>query len=727
MADKYPIYKQLDAMDCGAVCLRMIAAYYGAVHPLEMIKTKMQLDRDGVSMLNISDTAKTFGIDSLGVKVSLAKLQKGELPLPAIVHWGQNHFVVVYEINDKSVIVGDPAEGKRILSHQEFKSNWISDSSEEGIVLLLETTDKFATTQNEVPINQLESRSNPLWIYLTQNPKLWIQIGIGSLLIAVLYFLIPFFLKELIDNSFPGLSRSYLKIGIIGFFILGVSIILLELIRNYLSLYVGARTNLKLVSNYLFILTGQPIRFFETKLKWDLLQRIYDNIQVGEFLQSSSVKSIFYILNLIVFTCVLLIFKIQLGVIFFFGLLLQFVWIFLFHYKRSSSRNRMFEYASNSQDLLLELISGISEIKLHNAEDLNRKSWESNQIKLFEHRFAFNKVNQMQKSGSRLIQLMIESALIYFGAIYFIDEKISLGTLLATIFILGQLKTPLLELFDFILKYQDIKLGLERLTELHDKEIVPYEGVLEKEIINQDIALEGLSFNYGEDTDPFALNQLNFVIPKNKTTAIVGVSGSGKTTLMKLLIGLYEPIDGKIKIGNKDLDKIAPIVWRKNIGTVFQDGYLFSDTIANNICMSANNKNDDKLREAVKISCLDQFVDSLPVGIDTLIGEDGIRLSKGQEQLILIARMIYKNPSYFFMDEATSNLDAVTERKLMMNLDKYFAAKTLVIVAQKMSTVRKADHIIVLHKGKFIEQGSHEELILKKGAYFLFLKNELEQ
>ena len=387
----------------------------------------------------------------------------------------------------------------------------------------------------------------------------------------------------------------------------------------------------------------------------------------------------------------------------------------------------MFEYASNSQDLLLQLIAGISEIKLHNAEDLNRRAWESEQIKLFEHRYAFNKIDQIQKSGSKLIQLLVECGLIYFGAFYFIDSKISLGTLLATVFILGQLKTPLLELFDFILKYQDVKLGLERLTELEDQGKEQYEQLPAHVILNQDISLQNLSYNYEGSTESPALNQLNFVIPKNKTTAIVGVSGSGKTTLMKLLTGLYKPVNGKIKIGNKDLNQIASKEWRNKIGTVFQDGYLFSDTIANNICMSSKDKNDHKLREAVRLSCLDQFVETLPIGVDTLIGEDGIRLSKGQEQLILIARMIYKNPHYFFVDEATSNLDAVTERKLMLNLDKYFESKTLIIVAQKMSTVRKADHIIVLHKGRFIEQGTHEELMIKRGAYFLFLKNEMEQ
>ncbi len=727
MADNYPIYKQLDSMDCGAVCLRMIAAYHGANYSLEQIRGQMHLDKDGVSLLNISDTAKTIGLDSLGVKVNFDKLKAGELPLPAIVHWGQNHFVVVYEISDKEVIIADPAECKRILSHADFISNWTSDSKKEGIVLLLETMEDFELSeQPAIPTEATIANKNALWVYLARSPKLWIQIGFGSLLIAGLYFLIPFFLKEIIDSSFPELDSSFLKIGLTGFFILGFSIILLELIRNYLSLYIGAKTNLQLVSNYLFRLTSQPIRYFETKLKWDLLQRIYDNIQVGEFLQSSSVKAIFYLLNLIVFTLVLLIFKVQLGVIFLFGLLLQFVWIFLFQFKRTASRNRMFEFAANGQDLLLELISGISEIKLHNAEEINRAAWESNQIKLFEHRYAFNKIDQIQKVGTKLIQLLIECSLIYFAASYFLEHKISLGTVLAVVYILGQLKTPLLELFDFILKYQDIKLGLERLSEMKIEASFKHEKIESKQVINKDIKLRNLSFSYGEDTAPLVLDKLNFSIPKNKTTAIVGVSGSGKTTLMKLLLGLYKATEGDILIGDKSLSQINPATWRKNIGTVFQDSYLFSNTIAKNICMSNTEVDQFKLNKTLKIACLDQFVSSLPIGVDTLIGEDGIRLSKGQEQLILIARMIYKNPHYFFMDEATSNLDAVTERKLMINLEKYFESKTLVIVAQKMTTVKKADHIIVMHKGRFIEEGTHENLLFKKGAYYLFLKNEIE-
>lgn len=726
MAEKYPIFKQLDSMDCGAVCLRMISSFFGKEYALDELRKLTSVDKDGVSLLSISKAAKAIGLESLGVKSNYNRL-KEELPLPAIAHWGQNHFVVVYEISDKEVLIADPAEGKRKLSKSEFIANWTTHEEEdaEGILLLLEKTDAFDTKQIELKLNHEDSKAKvTLWSYVYKNPKLWLQLLFGSFLISVLMFLIPFVLKELFDTFYPTKDFDLLNTGLLALLVFGTSIILLELIRHWLINYIAARTNLLFVSDYLKKFMMQPMRFFETKLKWDLLQRVYDNVQIGLFLQTDAIQAAFFILNIIVFCLVFLFFNPYLALIFFLSICLQFLWVYFFQFKRIDSRNRLLETASGNQEILIEMVSGIQEIKLHNTQLSKRANWEEKQTEYFERNKKFVKIDQSQKLGLKVIALLAEVIIIYMSFTYLSLDKISIGTLLAIFYILGQVRTPIVELFDFILKYQDIKTGLERMTEIQEISSPNYKVESLQNLANKHISIEDLDYNYEQRESPYAIKQLNLIIEANKTTAIVGVSGSGKTTLIKIISGLYKPENGRILYGGFHLETINPMAWNEQIGVLFQDSYLFSDSILNNIKMGALD-NEALLKESLNITCLDRFIESLPLGLNTLIGEDGIRLSKGQEQQIVLARLIFREPSIICLDEATSALDAVTERQVFANFENYLKDKTTIIVTNRLQTIKNADKIVVLHKGRKLEEGIHDDLIFRKGAYYLHIKNEM--
>ena len=713
-------------MDCGAVCLRMVSSFHGKEMALETLRKLTHVEKDGVSMLSISKAAETIGFKALGVKVNFEDL-KNELPLPAIAHWGQNHFVVVYEVLENKVILADPKTGIRKIGRVEFIENWTSQTGQnnaEGVLLLLEKNKSFEKSfPQELDAHRASKIS--LWSFIQNSPKLWLQIGFSSVLIAFFYFMIPFVIKEVFDGSNAVDEFSLVKTGLLAFFMFYLSIILLELIRNWLSNFVGARINVELISSYLEKFLNQPLRFFETKLKWDLLQRVYDNIELGDFLQGTFVRTFFYLLNFIVFTMVLAVFKIDLALIFVIGIVGQLLWVNLFQNRRKIARQEMYESAFLSQDVLLQMISGIQDIKLNNVEEKTRMDWEDNQAKFFLRKKSYLKIDYQQKTGLKVIALIVEVVLIYWTYKYFQEDVLSLGVLVAIFYILGQLKTPMIELFDNILKYQDLRLGLERLSELAIPGDFKAEAKDTKPLLGGDLLLKDLSYQYGDMDSLIVLNGINLEIKRGNMTAIVGVSGSGKTTLMKVLAGLYPPTKGEMLIGQVGLNDIDIKSWHEKIGFLYEDSFLFSTSIEQNIILSQQ-KDQNNLKLAIELAGLSKFVATLPLGINTLIGEEGIRLSKGQEQQILLARLFYKNPDVLILDEALSALDAVTTRKVLQNIKAYFKNKTIIMASHKQVFLKESDTILVLHKGRFLEQGTHEDLLFKKGAYYLFIKNDIQ-
>lgn len=727
LLDNFPFYKQHDASDCGASCLRMVARHYGRHYSLEYLRDLTYLDRQGVTMIGLSDAAERVGMRTLGAKVGFARLKK-DLPLPLIAHWEQNHFVVVYRIANGRVWVADPKVGKLRLSEQEFLNGWISDVNNyeaQGIVLLLETTPDFFDREGE---KRSRTGFAFLWTYLYRYKKLIWQLGIGLLLGSFIQLVFPFLMQALVDKGVQLSDPNfvYLILGAQG--MLFFSQVAVEFIRGWILLNIGTRVNINLVSDFLIKLMRLPMAFFDAKMTGDLLQRIYDNERVERFLTSSSLVTLFSVVSLAVFGFVLLFYNTLIFWIFFIAAAFYFGWIALFMHRRRILDYRKFEQMAENQNTLIQLVNGMQEIKLANAEKQKRWAWERIQARLFRVNTQYLATDQIQRAGAAFINEGKNILISVIAARAVISGDMSLGMMLAVQYIIGHMNAPLESLVQFILAAQEAKISLERMNEIHKRDDEEPADSPKVTVLpaNGGISLENVSFRYGGPHDPWVLRNIKLNFPEGKTTAIVGTSGSGKTTLLKLMLNFYPPSEGIVRLGDLALSNVQSKLWRSHCGVVMQDGFIFSDTIARNIALGEEYIDRRRLLYAAKAANIQTFIEGLPLGYNTKIGQDGIGISQGQRQRLLIARAVYKNPDYFFFDEATNALDAYNERVIMHNLEHVFRNKTVIIVAHRLSTVRHADNIIVLEKGEVVEQGMHEELTARRGAYYHLVKNQLE-
>jgi ATP-binding cassette subfamily B protein len=725
--DNFPFYKQHDAADCGATCLRMIARHYGRHYSLENLRELSYLDREGVSLMGISDAAEKIGFRTLGVKTGFQRLA-ADIPLPCIAHWQQDHFMVVYKVADKKVFVADPKIGKIELSEQEFLNGWISDvvnTEPQGILLLLETTPEFYKRDGEKTDH---SGFGFLWGYLTQYKKLIFQLSIGLVLGSLIQLVFPFLMQALVDKGVQlnDLDFVYLILAAQG--MLFLSQVAVEFIRGWILLHIGTRVNINLVSDFLIKLMKLPMSFFDSKMTGDLLQRIYDNERIERFLTSSSLTTLFSVVSLFVFGLVLLFYNAVIFLVFFVAAALYFGWVALFLQRRRALDYRRFEQMAENQNTLIQLVNGMQEIKLHNAERQKRWAWERIQARLFRINVQYLATDQFQRAGAAFINEGKNILISIIAATAVIKGDMSLGMMLAVQYIIGHMNAPLESLVQFILAAQEAKISLERMNEIHRRPNEEPDADSKVTVLpsNGDLMLQNLSFRYGGPHDPWVLKNITLNIKEGKTTAIVGTSGSGKTTLLKLLLNFYPPSEGSVRLGDLNISNINNQLWRSQCGVVMQDGFIFSDTIARNIGLGEEHIDRRKLLYAAKVANIQNFIESLPLGYNTKIGQDGVGLSQGQRQRLLIARAIYKDPAYIFFDEATNSLDAYNERVIMHNLEHAFRNKTVMIVAHRLSTVRNADHIIVLEKGELVEQGNHQELTDKRGAYYHLVKDQLE-
>jgi ATP-binding cassette subfamily B protein len=725
--DNFPFYKQLDAADCGATCLRMVARRYGRHYSLEHLRQLTYLDREGVSLMGLSDAAEKIGMRTLGVKTTFARL-KEDLPLPCIAHWRQNHFVVVYHIEDGKVYIADPAIGKQRLSEKEFREGWISDVSNyepQGVLLLLETTPEFYNREGEA---QKRAGFSFLWNYLRRHKKLLWQLGIGLFLGSIVQLALPFLMQALVDKGVQLSDPNFVYLILAAQGVLFMSQVAVEFIRGWILLHIGSRVNINLVSDFLIKLMRLPMSFFDAKMTGDLLQRIYDNERIERFLTSSSLITLFSVFSLIVFGIVLSFYSQTIFLIFFIAAILYFGWVALFLQRRRALDYRRFEQMAENQTALIQMVNGMQEIKLHNAEKQKRWAWERIQAKLFRISVRYLATDQIQRAGAAFINEGKNILISIVAAQAVINGQMTLGMMLAVQYIIGHMNAPLESLVQFILAAQEAQISLERLQEIQQR---PEEEPADSQKVSVlpsggDLTVENVSFRYGGPHDPWVLRKINLVIPEGKTTAIVGTSGSGKTTLVKLLLNFYQPTEGYTRLGDIPLNNIYHSIWRQHCGVVMQDGFIFFDTIAKNIALGEDYIDRRRLLYAARVANIQSFIESLPLGYNTKIGQDGIGLSQGQKQRLLIARAVYKNPDYFFFDEATNALDAYNERVIMHNLEHVFRNKTVIIVAHRLSTVRHADNIIVLEKGEVVEQGAHEQLTAQRGQYFNLVKNQLE-
>jgi ATP-binding cassette, subfamily B, bacterial len=724
---KFPHYRQLDTMDCGPTCLRIIAKYYGKNYSLQTLREKSFISREGVSLLGISDAAESIGFRTLAAKIPFDKL-KEEAPTPFIAHWRQQHFVVVYGFKKDKVLVSDPAHGLVKFTKKEFLDGWLSDKDkgeETGVVLLMETTPDFYSNEGE---SISKTGFSFLFRYLRPYRKFILQLFLGLLLGSILQLIFPFLTQSIVDVGINNQDINFVTLILIAQLMLYFSRTAVEFIRSWILLHIGTRMNISILSDFLIKLMKLPVSFFDTKMVGDLLQRIGDHKRIETFLTSSTLNILFSFVNLIIFGVVLAYYDLNIFAVFFIGSTLYVAWILVFLKKRRDLDYKRFDQMSSNQSNLIQLITGMQEIKLHNSEKQKRWEWERIQAKLFKVSMKSLSLNQYQEAGSTFINEVKNIFISFIAAKAVIDGEITLGMMLAIQYIIGQLNSPINQLVSFIHSSQDAKISLERLGEIHNKEDEEEDKVNKITIFpeNQSLKLENLSFQYEGPHSEMVLKDINMIIPEGKITAIVGASGSGKTTLLKLLLKFYEPTTGELKLGDINLSNFSNRLWRDRCGAVMQDGFIFSDTIANNIAISDEIIDKSKLLYAVKTANIQEFIESLPLGYNTKIGGDGHGLSQGQKQRLLIARAVYKNPEYLYFDEATNALDANNEKVIMENLDKFFKNRTVVVVAHRLSTVKNADQIVVLHKGEITETGTHLELTKKRGDYYNLVKNQLE-
>lgn len=725
----FPHLSQHDSVDCGPCCVQIISKYYGADYTLAQLRESCNIGKSGVSVLGICRGAEKIGYSTTVVKISFDEF-KDKVQLPCIVHWNQNHFLVVYKITSKYVYISDPGSSKNKMLIEDFKNHWISDFDKDnsfGVVVILDPPPQFRDLPIEDSVDTKKLGLKYFLGHLLLHRRLLIQVILGLFSVTLLTFFFPFLTQTLIDSGIRGGDLHLIYIIVIAQLAFYAGKFSIEFLQGWILQYIGSRINISMVSKFLANIMDMPIKFFDTKLSGDLLQRIDDHKRIEKFLTSRALTLFFEIILFITFLSVIFYYSVTLGLVFLTGTIIYLIWTFLFIRKKKIWDFKRFIELSKTQSKQIEMINGMQDIKLHNAQEQKKWEWQEIQVRLFNVNMKLLTYGQTQKLGARFINNIKNVLITLLAAIAVVNGEMSFGQLIAIQFVIGELNGPLFSFVDFLQSYEEAKLSMGRVGEIgNNNETETKTDFKPVSFDNGTIHINNVDFQYGGSHFFKVLKNINMVIPQGKTTAIVGLSGSGKTTLIKLLMKFYEPSNGSIEVGGNPLSTIDQTQWRSLIGSVLQDGYIFSDTIERNIALGFQEIDDERLQHAITVANLQEFIASLPLGFNTKIGPEGMGISQGQKQRILIARSVYKNPSYLFFDEATNALDANNERTIINRLDEFFKNRTVVVVAHRLSTVRNADNIYVIENGEILESGNHEELVEKQGAYFILIKNQLE-
>jgi len=726
-------------MDCGPTCLQMIAKYYGMQLSIENLRTKSGYNRDGVSLLGLSETAESLGFEAVGVKLTFDQLMN-QVNLPCILHWSQYHFVVLTPNSGNSkIVIADPESGLIRITKKEFCDNWISIKDESGngigIALLLNPTQKFYQFKESKASEQ--SSWKLLYPYISKYRRYFIYVFLALFFGSLIQLILPFITQSIVDYGINPKDLNFVTVLLLAQLMLILTRTIVDFIRSRILLRVSTGVNISILSEFWKKLMKLPMSFFDTKMTGDIMQRIYDQNRIEQFLTQASLNTIFSIFSLVIFSIVLLIYNETIFLIYLAGGLSYFLWIQYFLKYRRRLDYKRFRASAKENGATMQLILGMQEIKLHNAEEQQQKEWQKIQVQLFKLSFESLKINQIQEAGAVFINEGKNLLITYMVAKLVIGGELTLGAMLAIQYMIGQLNAPVEQLIGFLQTAQDTKMSLERLNEIHQLKDEEAQFGTGPRVLppHPDIKITHLSFSYpGVGNEP-VLKDINVVIPYGKVTAIVGISGSGKTTLFKILLKFYEGYSGEIAVGDElgaefnestDFRLISPSFWRSQIGSVMQDGYIFNDTISRNIAVGDPEPDAEKLEHACRLANISEYINELPLGLNTKIGMEGNGLSQGQRQRLLIARAIYKDPKFIFLDEATNALDAKNEGIILENISTFVKGRTVLVIAHRLSTVKNADNILVFDKGAIIEAGTHEELVKKGGTYKTLVKNQLE-
>jgi ATP-binding cassette subfamily B protein len=723
---RFPLILQRDAIQCGVSCLQMICKYYGQSYSFEELEKICIPTVEGISLLGIKDAAEIVGFSTTCCQLSLNALKR--ISFPCILHWNQNHFVVLYKYKQGKFYIADPGIGKIKYLEKEFVKYWSFDcqNSNMGTCLLLVPTESFL---NNIKKNKETSSSLEVVIgYIQQYKKYLAVIAMGLLAGCILEIILPFLTQAIVDIGIHKQDINLIFLILLGELMIVVGKTSIDFIRRWLLLHISVRLNLFLVSDFFIKLLRLPMYFFESKLIGDFMQRIGDHNRIQSFLTNQVLSLLFALVSFLVLGSVLVYYDIKIFVTFLIGSIVYGTWIALFLKERKIIDYKLFGLQAKNQDRTFQFITSIQEIKLQGCECRRRWEWEDNQADLFTVQMRSMKLQQTQEAGSIFINEVKNIVITVLAATAVIHGHMSLGAMLAVQYIIGQLNSPIEQLMSFVNSFQDVKLSLERINEIHKvkEEETNCNQLTEFQDADESIYINQIDFKYNHHSRKNTIENVTLCIPQGKVTAIVGASGCGKTTLLKLLLGFYPVIKGSISIAGHNLNEYNIKWWRKHCGVVMQDGVIFSESISRNIAVGDEEIDVERLEQAARIANIHDYIMGLPLKYNTQIGRDGVGLSQGQKQRILIARAVYKNPAYIFLDEATNALDAKNEKAIVENLNEFYKGRTVVVVAHRLSTVKNADQIIVLDNGKVVETGNHASLIGKRGAYYNLVKNQLE-
>lgn len=724
---KFPFYQQHDQRDCGATCLRMICKFYKRNVDIRDIRDLTKTNKNGVNLFGLGEAAEKLGFRTQGVSLEISGLK--EVQLPCILHWRQNHFIVLYKIKGNSYYTADPSVGLRRLDRQEIVNGWLSfRETNDGIALLLDPSPNFFEREDLERDEKKALDWSTMFKYFYKYRRLLIQLVLGLVVGTILQMITPFLTQSIVDFGINTSDIDFIYLILIAQLMLFVGQTGVTFIRSWILLHVSTRINIAVLTDMIIKLMKLPMEYFDIKTHGDLMQRMGDQQRIESFLTGSSLSTFFSLINLVVFGMLLLYFDFSIFIVFFISTILYTLWILLFMKRRRMLDQRRFGILSDNQTVTVELIQSMTEIKLNNSERQKRWGWEAIQARLFKFKVASLSLTQFQQAGSMAINQLKNIIITFISAKAVIEGNLTLGGMMAVQYIVGMVNSPIEQLLTFLQQFQDAKISLERINEIYIQEDEESNHVdwIQDLPHEKSIQLKDVTFRYREAGADPVLKNVNICIPAGKTTAIVGMSGSGKTTILKLILRFYQPENGEILIGNTKLNRMSFKIWRQSCGVVLQDGFIFADTIENNIAIGQEYSDKSKLEQAIKVANLQNFIEEQPFGLKTKIGASGKGLSQGQKQRLLIARAVYKDPEFMFFDEATNALDANNEKVIVDNLNKFLVGRTVIIVAHRLSTVSSADNIIVMDQGELIEQGTHEELIKLRGGYYQLIKNQLE-